>query len=54
MTTTEQHAIAGHPYLLRTMGGELIIALDYGAGKCSSFFALTTAIYGPAIPFGLR
>lgn len=54
MSTTEFHAIAGHPYMLRMMGGELIIALDYGPGKCSSFFQSVAAMHGPAIPFGLR
>lgn len=44
-------AIAGHPYTLRDMSGELKLALDHGPGKCSSSFIPAVGFYGPALPF---
>lgn len=43
-------AINGHAYILRDMSGELMIALYYGQGECSSAFAPATGFYGPALP----
>lgn len=43
-------AASGHPYIIRDMSGELMLALDYGAGKCSSGFVPAVGFFGPARP----
>lgn len=50
MTILEK-AIGGHPYVMRTMSGELMIALYYGLGKCTSSFVAATDMHGPARKF---
>ena len=52
MSIIETKAVAGHPYILRNMSGEIVIALYHGVGQCSSTFQAVEAIHGPAQPFG--
>lgn len=45
-------AASGHPYIMRDMSGELVLALCYGPGKCSSSFVAAVGFSGPARPLG--